>query len=76
MNTTIQIAGTHCASCKALIEDVASETPGISACSVNVETGETVVEYNSELNWKQFVSEVEQLGDYRITLPSSLPSHS
>ncbi|MEK7158815.1 MAG: heavy-metal-associated domain-containing protein [Patescibacteria group bacterium] len=72
MNTTIHIAGTHCASCKALIEDVAGETSGISACFVNVETGETTIEYNSELDWKQFTREVERLGDYHITLPSSL----
>lgn len=76
MNTTIHILGTHCASCKALIEEVASETPGISACSVNVETGETAVEYNSELDWKQFTGEIERLGEYRVTLPSSLTSHS
>jgi len=36
MKTVLIIKGTHCASCKALIEDVCRELPGVTGCTVEV----------------------------------------
>ncbi len=69
MITTIIIQGTHCASCKALIEDVASEIPGIKSCTVDFETGKTVIEHDGAVNWAAFKKEVEGLGAYTFEIP-------
>lgn len=69
MTTTLTIAGTHCESCKALIEDVASETQGITACRVDFKTGRTEIEHTDTVDWKRFKQEVESLGEYSVPLP-------
>lgn len=69
MTTTLTIAGTHCESCKALIEDVANETPGITSCSVDFKTGRTVIEHTDSVDWQRFKQEVESLGEYTVPLP-------
>ncbi|MEK6886346.1 MAG: heavy metal-associated domain-containing protein [Nanoarchaeota archaeon] len=69
MKTTIQIKGTDCKSCKALIEDVCKDIPGIKSCNVDFKTGKTVVEYESDvLDWKRFKKEVDALGKYEVVL--------
>ena len=40
MITNVKIIGTHCQSCKALLEEVCLEVPGVKKCTVNFETGE------------------------------------
>lgn len=62
--TTIHIKGTHCASCKALIEDVCSEIPGIKSCTVNFQSGETTIEHEDALDWSLVKREIEALGNY------------
>lgn len=69
MTTTLTIKGTHCESCKALIEDVASETPGITSCTVEYKTGKTVIEHTDTVDWQRFKQEVESLGEYSVPLP-------
>lgn len=69
MQTTITIKGTHCPSCKALIEDVASETPGIASCRVDFKTGETTIEHDGTVDWTKFKQDVEELGDYTFVVP-------
>jgi len=69
METTITVKGTHCNSCKMLIEDVCSEMPGVKSCSVDFKTGKTVIEHDGTFNWKQFKKEVESLGKYKVVLP-------
>lgn len=64
--TTIIIQGTHCTACKALIEEVCTEIPGIKSCAVNFQTGETVIEYDENLDWREFKKEIEGLGQYKI----------
>lgn len=66
MHSTITIQGTHCPSCKALIEDVASETPGITSCTVNFNTGKTEIEHDETVDWDRFAKEVASLGDYTV----------
>lgn len=67
--TTFYIKGTHCASCKALIEDVCSEIPGIKSCAVNFQTGETIMEHEDTLDWSSVKREIEALGKYSVEIP-------
>ncbi len=64
--TTITIKGTHCNSCKLLIEDVCKEIKGAQSCTVNFETGETVIEHDENFDWGAFEKELESFGEYII----------
>lgn len=66
MKTTLTVKGTHCNSCKALIEDVCTEIPGINSCNVDFKTGITEVEHEENLDWKKFKKDVESLGEYKV----------
>jgi copper chaperone CopZ len=64
---TLKIAGMHCASCKALIEDVASGLPGVNACSVDLESGAAALEVDERLfRPEAFAAEVAALGNYAV----------
>lgn len=66
MKTIFIIQGTRCNSCKLLIEDVCREIKGAKSCTVNFQTGETVVEHDESFDWNAFKSEVEALGNYKV----------
>lgn len=66
--TTINIKGIHCKACKALIEDVCSEIPGIHSSKVNYETGETIIEHDGNLNFENLKNEIQSLGNYRVEI--------
>ena len=66
MKTTLTIKGTHCNSCKALIEDVCKETHGINSCNVDFKTGVTEIEHEENVDWQKFKNEVESLGEYKV----------
>lgn len=69
MQTTIvNIKGTHCNACKLLIEDVCKEIKDAKSCTVNFETGETVIEHDGSFDWQAFKKEVESLGNYTVNL--------
>lgn len=68
MKTTLTIKGTHCESCKALIEDVCKEIPGIKSCNVDFKTGTTEVKHEENVDWKKFKKEVELLGSYKVEI--------
>lgn len=63
---TLTITGTHCASCKALIEDVCKELPGVHSCTVDYTTGKTEIEHTEEFDMNKFAQEIEQLGEYKV----------
>jgi len=69
MKTTFTIKGTHCAACKSLIEDIASEIPGITSCAMDYATGKTIVEHDESVNWTKFKQEVEASGPYTCEVP-------
>ncbi len=68
MKKTITITGMHCGSCKALIEDVAGDVPGVVSCTLDMATGKTDVEYTDTLNWDDLKKEIEAAGAYRVTV--------
>lgn len=66
--TTFYIKGTHCASCKALIEDVCKEIPCIKSCAVDFQTGEAIIEHDDALDWSSVKREIEALGNYSVEI--------
>ena len=68
MKKTINITGTHCKACKALIEDICSEVQGVISCEVDYKTGKTDIEYDDRLNWINLKNEIEAAGNYKIQL--------
>lgn len=68
MKTTITIQGTHCESCKAMIEEVSGETKGITRCTVDFKTGKAEIEHDGSVDWEAWKREVESLGEYKVQL--------
>ncbi len=62
----ITIDGTHCQSCKALIEDVAKDVEGVISCTVDFKTGKTEIGYNDQLKWEKLNQEIESLELYKV----------
>ena len=68
MKTTITVQGTHCNSCKMLIEDALSEISGITSSQVDFKTGKVVIEHESALDKSRVKKEIEALGKYKVIL--------
>lgn len=68
MKTTLTVKGTHCESCKAMIEDVCSETVGIKSATANFKTGKVEIEHDGTVDWQKFKQEIESLGEYEVVL--------
>jgi len=66
MKTIIYIKGTHCNSCKVLIEEVCSEQKGVISCNVDFKTGKTEIEHTDKLDLVILKKEIEALGDYTV----------
>lgn len=66
MKQEIIIQGTHCSACKALIEDIASEIPGIISCAVDFTTGKTILEYSEAADLTRLYNEIDALGPYKV----------
>jgi copper chaperone CopZ len=64
--TTITIQGTHCNACKLLIEDVAKDVAGVKSCTVDFQTGQTLIEHDETLNWNALKQEINSLGKYQV----------
>lgn len=69
MKTIITIKGTHCASCKALIEDICRDVSGINSCSVDFASGRTEIAHEPNADWQKLKQEVESVGQYTIEPP-------
>lgn len=67
MTTTLNIAGMHCASCKALIEDACSDIAGVTSCTVDVADGKAVVEHDGSVDAQKLISAISALGTYQAT---------
>jgi len=68
MITTLKIQGMHCASCKALIEDVCQEIPGVTACNVDIASNIAKIEHDSSVSPDTIRHEIEELGDYQTSI--------
>lgn len=66
MKTTIKVKGTHCKSCKMLIEDVCSDISGVQSCIVDFKTGTTIIEHEPSVDLRKLAKEIEALGEYKV----------
>jgi cation transport ATPase len=66
MKTTITVKGTHCKSCKVLIEDICEDSTGVKSCTVDFKTGKTVIEHEKGADLKKLKKEIEAEGDYKV----------
>ena len=66
MKTTFTVKGTHCESCKALIEDVCKEQAGVTSCTADFKTGKVNIEHSKPLDMKALKKEIEGLGKYKV----------
>ena len=66
MKKTIIINGTHCPSCKALIEDVCKDSRGVKSCNFDYKSGKTEIEHDNNFDFESLKKEIEGLGDYKI----------
>ena len=69
MKTIITIKGTHCNSCKMLIEDICKESEGVKSCSVDFKTGKTTIEHDAKTDLKKIKFEIEKAGYYKVKMP-------
>jgi len=67
MEAVLQISGLHCASCEALIKDVAKDWKEITRCDVDVISGKVTLEHQNRFNLTPFVSAIDDLGPYKVT---------
>lgn len=58
----------HCASCKAVIEDVAKETKGVTGCVVDIVKGTAAVAFEGTVDWNALKKEIEGLGQYKVQI--------
>ena len=58
----------HCASCKALIEDVCKDVQGVEACNVDLKEEKAVLVHKTPNEVKKAKQEIEALGRYKVTL--------
>lgn len=68
MKTTITVKGTHCKSCKMLIEEVCSEISSVKSCTVDFKTGKIVIEHEGKLDLKKLKKEIESVGEYKVQI--------
>ena len=68
MKTIFTVKGTHCESCKALIEDVCKEQEGVTFCKADYKTGRVEVEHAKPLDKQKLKKDIEGLGKYKVTL--------
>lgn len=64
----LKILGMHCASCKALIEDVCREIPGVLNCEVNLEEAYASVTHNGSVHISTLKQAIGGLGAYRVEM--------
>lgn len=70
--TTIMIQGTHCNSCKLLIEDVCKDIAGVKSATVDFSTGQTEIEHDEALNWQELKKKINSLGKYKVIEPQTV----
>ncbi|MBS3168548.1 cation transporter [Candidatus Woesearchaeota archaeon] len=66
METKLKIKGTHCNSCKILIEDVCSEFPEIKSSNMDLKKEELTIIHDKKVDVKKLKKEIESLGDYKV----------
>lgn len=66
MHTTLTIKGTHCPSCKTLLEEILLENPSIRFCTVDYVSGRTEIEHDVPLDRAGLQRAISEVGEYII----------
>ena len=66
MKTIITVKGTHCESCKVLIEDVLKDIDGVNSATADFKTGKTEIVHSGKLDMKKIKQEIEALSEYKL----------
>ena len=64
MITKFYIKGTHCISCKKLLESVIADVKGVTNVDVDFKSGKTVIEHEDKFDIKLVKKEIAALGLY------------
>ncbi len=65
MITKFKIEGMHCASCKALIEDVCKDIEGVKSCDVDLDGKLATIEHDDGLDISLIKKEITGVGAYQ-----------
>lgn len=63
MITKIKISGMHCASCKALLEGVCQEIPGVQSCIVDLQTSMATITHDDTFDFANLKKEIAGIDD-------------
>ena len=64
MKTVLVIKGTHCKSCKMLIEDVCSDYLEIKSYNMDLDTEKLTIEHDDSFDLDKLKEEIVSLGEY------------
>lgn len=67
--TTFLVHGTHCSSCKTLIEMALQDLPGVTSAEVDLETEEVTIASEHPISQDTIRQEIEELGGYTVEFP-------
>lgn len=65
------VQGTHCASCKMLIEMTLQNLPGVTSAALDLQTGQGQVISEEPLAQEDIKKEIEELGNYIVEFPET-----
>lgn len=68
MKTILNIKGMHCHSCKALIEEVCGDIPGVRTCIVDVGREKAEIDHDDNVDIGIVKKEIEGFGDYHVEI--------
>jgi|TARA_Y100000310_G_C20686847_1_gene819560 cation transport ATPase len=66
MRTILKIKGTHCSSCKILIEDICSDYNEINISNMDLKSEELTIEHDNNLNLSKLKEEIKSSGNYKF----------
>ena len=66
MTTIIHIKGTHCVSCKKLLESIIADVKGVKDVEVDFKSGKTIIEHQGKLDMAALKKEIDALGLYEV----------
>ena len=68
MITTIHIKGTHCPSCKKLLEEVIADVNGVKSVTVDFKSGKTLIEHDGKFDMQAVKKEIDSIGLYEVII--------
>ena len=66
MKIQFKVTGMTCNACKAVIEDVATDFPEITHCTVEVASGKGSLEFKDGFDPNLFKNAIDTVGEYKL----------